>query len=97
MLDIVKRAGGDVLGLDWHIDIGDAIERIGPAFSVQGNMDPAYMSAPAGLARATAAEIVEKGKKARGHVFNLGHGIMPHANAETARAVVEAVHEAGLR
>lgn len=97
MLDVVKRAGGDVLGLDWHIDLADAIEIIGEDFSVQGNMDPAYMFAPADLARQTAREIVEKGKKARGHIFNLGHGIMPMAEVDTARAVVEAVHEAGVR
>lgn len=97
MLDLVKTAGGDVLGLDWHIDIGDAIEKIGQDFSVQGNMDPAYMFAPEQLARKTAAEIVGKGKKARGHIFNLGHGIMPMASVETARAVVDAVHEAGAR
>ena len=97
MLDKVKSAGGDVLGLDWHIDIADAIEQVGPDFSVQGNMDPAYMFAPAELACKTAADIVEKGKKARGHIFNLGHGIMPMASVDTARAVVDAVHEAGQR
>ncbi len=97
MLDTVKQAGGDVLGLDWHIDLGDAIDTIGQGFSVQGNMDPAYLFAPAELACKTAAAIVEKGKKARGHVFNLGHGIMPMADADTAKAVVDAVHEAGQR
>jgi uroporphyrinogen decarboxylase len=97
MLDIVKRAGGDVVGLDWHIDIAEAIEKVGPGFSVQGNMDPAYMFAPVELATRTARDIVEKGKRARGHVFNLGHGIMPMADVDTARAVVDAVHEAGVR
>ena len=97
MLDLVREAGGDVLGLDWHIDLADAIEEIGQGFSVQGNMDPSYMFAPEALARERAAEIVQKGRKARGHVFNLGHGIMPMASVETARAVVEAVHEAGQR
>lgn len=97
MLDLVKQAGGDVLGLDWHIDLADAIRIIGPGFSVQGNMDPAYMFAPVEVAQRTAREIVEKGKAARGHVFNLGHGIMPMASVDTARAVVDAVHEAGAR
>lgn len=97
MLDLVKETGGDVIGLDWHIDIADAIEKIGPDHAVQGNMDPAYMFAPEELARKTAAGIVEKGKKAKGHIFNLGHGIMPMASVDTARAVVEAVHEAGKR
>lgn len=97
MLDLVKQAGGDVLGLDWHIDLGEAIKEIGPGFSVQGNMDPAYMFAPEAVARAETRKIVEKGKAARGHIFNLGHGIMPMASVETARAVVEEAHEAGAR
>jgi uroporphyrinogen decarboxylase len=97
MLPLVKEAGGDVLGLDWHIDIGDAIDQIGQDFSVQGNMDPAYMFAPAELAATTAKAIVEKGNKARGHIFNLGHGIMPMASVDTAKAVVDAVHEVGER
>jgi uroporphyrinogen decarboxylase len=97
MLDHVKEVGGDVIGLDWHIDIERAIKELGPDFAVQGNMDPSYMFAPVELARKTAAEITEKGKKATGHIFNLGHGIMPMADVETARAVVEAVHEAGKR
>ncbi|MEW6490904.1 MAG: uroporphyrinogen decarboxylase, partial [Thermodesulfobacteriota bacterium] len=97
MLELVKQAGGHVLGLDWHIDLADAIRIIGPGFSVQGNMDPAYMFAPVDVAQRTAAEIVQKGKAARGHIFNLGHGIMPMASVDTARAVVDAVHEAGVR
>jgi len=97
MLDAVKEAGGDVIGLDWHIDISRAIEEIGQDFSVQGNLDPSYMFAPEDIARKAAAEIAVKGKAARGHVFNLGHGIMPMASVDTARAVVDAVHEAGAR
>jgi uroporphyrinogen decarboxylase len=97
MLDTVKSAGGDVIGLDWHIDLADAIEILGQDVGVQGNMDPAYLFAPAELATKTAAAIVEKGRAARGHIFNLGHGIMPMADADTAKAVVDAVHEAGQR
>ncbi|GAB4256491.1 MAG: uroporphyrinogen decarboxylase [Deferrisomatales bacterium] len=96
-LETVRRAGGDVLGVDWHVDLGEAIDRIGPQFSVQGNLDPTVLFGPEDLVRERAREIVEKGKKARGHVFNLGHGILPPTPVESAVALVEAVHEAGRR
>jgi uroporphyrinogen decarboxylase len=96
-LNLVASAGGDVIGLDWHIDIADAIEKVGPNFSVQGNMDPTILFGTPEFASAKAREIVEKGKKARGHVFNLGHGILPSTDPDTAAAVVAAVHEAGVR
>jgi uroporphyrinogen decarboxylase len=95
--DLVTQAGGDVLGVDWNIDLADAIEQVGPEFSVQGNLDPTVLLGPRDLVMQRARTIVEKGKKARGHVFNLGHGIIPPTPVENAVALVEAVHEAGVR
>ena len=96
-LDAVKEAGGDVLGIDWHIDLADAVEAVGPGFSVQGNLDPTTLLGPRSLVVERAREIVAKGRGARGHVFNLGHGILPPTPVENAVALVEAVHEAGAR
>ncbi len=96
-LESVQEAGGDVLGLDWHIDLADALKRVGPGFSVQGNMDPTLLLGPRDLVVRRAQEIVAKGRAARGHVFNLGHGILPPTPVENAVALVEAVHEAGQR
>lgn len=97
LLDRIERAGGDVLGIDWHIDLADAIDRLGGRFAVQGNLDPTVLLGPRELVEARAREIVEKGRRARGHVFNLGHGILPSVPVDNVKALVEAVHEAGRR
>jgi uroporphyrinogen decarboxylase len=96
-LDAVKEAGGDVLGIDWHIDLADAVQKVGSSFSVQGNLDPTVLLGPRDLVVKRAREVVEKGRKARGHVFNLGHGILPPTPVDNVVALVEAVHEAGAR
>jgi uroporphyrinogen decarboxylase len=93
----MAEAGGDVLGIDWQIDLADAIDAVGPRFSVQGNLDPTVLLGPRELVVKRAREIVEKGRSARGHVFNLGHGILPPTPVENAIALVDAVHEAGAR
>ncbi|MBI5016455.1 MAG: uroporphyrinogen decarboxylase [Deltaproteobacteria bacterium] len=96
-LDLVMQAGGDVLGIDWHIDLAEAVRRVDGRFSVQGNMDPTVLFGPETFVRERAADVVRKGRAARGHVFNLGHGILPDTPVENAVALVEAVHEAGKR
>ena len=97
LLDRIERAGGDVLGIDWHIDLADAVDRLGGRFAVQGNLDPTVLLGPRELVEARAREIVEKGRRARGHVFNLGHGILPSVPVDNVKALVEAVHAAGRR
>ncbi len=97
LLDLIPRAGGDVLGIDWHIELADAVARVGDAFSVQGNLDPTVLLGPRELVVRRAREIVEQGRAARGHVFNLGHGILPSVPVDNVKALVEAVHEAGQR
>lgn len=96
-LDRVKQAGGDVLGIDWHLDLAEAIDRIGDSFGVQGNLDPTVLFGPRDFVVKRAREVVERGRRARGHVFNLGHGILPATPVDNAVALVEAVHEAGRR
>ncbi|RMG88636.1 MAG: uroporphyrinogen decarboxylase [Candidatus Dadabacteria bacterium] len=97
LLDHIRTAGGDVLGIDWHIDLADAIAKVGGEFAVQGNLDPTVLLGPREFVQARAREIVEKGKAAKGHVFNLGHGILPMVPVDNVKALVEAVHEAGAR
>jgi uroporphyrinogen decarboxylase len=96
-LDQVVEAEGDVLGVDWHIDLADAIDAVGAEFSLQGNLDPTVLLGPPELVATRAREIVAKGRRARGHIFNLGHGILPPTPVDNAIALVEAVHEAGKR
>ena len=93
MLDLVVRAGGDVVGLDWRIDIGTAAEQIGPNFAIQGNIDPVALFAPDDDLERIVVEILEKVGTRPGHIFNLGHGIHKTTDPEKARTLVRLVHE----
>ncbi|MDX9714207.1 MAG: uroporphyrinogen decarboxylase [Dissulfurispiraceae bacterium] len=92
MLSHVKASGADVLGLDWRIDMSDAINALGSDTVVQGNLDPCTLFGTQEIVSSRAAEIVKKGFAAKGHIFNLGHGILPETPVENAKALVEAVH-----
>jgi len=93
LLDLSKSSGADVLGLDWRVNIGDAIAQLGQDVSVQGNLDPIALLLPEDKLEKRVKAIVDAGKKARGHVFNLGHGIVPETPPENAKLVVELVHK----
>ena len=93
LLDLSKSSGADVLGLDWRVNIGDAIAQLGQDVSVQGNLDPIALQLPADKLEKRVKAIVDAGKKARGHVFNLGHGIVPETPPEKAKLVVDLVHK----
>jgi uroporphyrinogen decarboxylase len=93
MLDLVVKAGGDVVGLDWRIDIAKAAEIVGPGFAIQGNIDPVALFAPDEDLERMVVEILEKVGTRPGHIFNLGHGIHKTSDPEKARAFVRLVHE----
>ena len=93
MLDLVVQAGGDVIGLDWRIDIGKAAETIGPDFAIQGNIDPVALFAPDDAMERMVVEILEKVGTRPGHIFNLGHGIHKTTDPEKARTFIRLVHE----
>ena len=97
MLDLVVQAGGDVIGLDWRIDIGRAAEQIGPEFAIQGNIDPVALFAPEEELERMVVEILEKVGTRPGHIFNLGHGIHKTTDPDKARALVRLVHEHSAR
>lgn len=92
LLELAKEAGGDVLGLDWRIDLDVAWERLGFDVGVQGNLDPVVLYAPIETIEKKTAEILGKAAGRPGHIFNLGHGILPTTPVEHAQALVEAVH-----
>ncbi len=96
-LDDLQNCGADVLGIDFRVDLGQAIERLGPDAVVQGNLDPSVLLGPTEAIEARAAAIVQKGRAARGHVFNLGHGIHKETPPEAMAVLVDAVHRAGAR
>jgi uroporphyrinogen decarboxylase len=93
----MKEAGGDVIGIDWRISIDDAWSVLGQSVGLQGNMDPAALLTSPGVMRARASEVLESAAGRSGHIFNLGHGIMPQASVDQARALVDHVHEASQR
>jgi uroporphyrinogen decarboxylase len=93
MLKLVKQSGADVLGIDWRIDMADAISILGNDVVVQGNLDPCTLFGTKDLIRDRVAGILHGAKNAKGHIFNLGHGILPETPVENAIAMVEAVHE----
>ena len=93
MLDLVVQAGGDVIGLDWRIDIRKAAEMIGPDFAIQGNIDPVALFAPDDAMERMVVEILEKVGTRPGHIFNLGHGIHKTTDPEKARTFIRLVHE----
>jgi uroporphyrinogen decarboxylase len=92
MLDIVSQAGSDVMGLDWHVNLGKARDIIGPKIAVQGNLDPTVLYAPKPHIEREVKRILDENAGRPGHIFNLGHGILPTVDPEHARFMVECVH-----
>jgi len=97
LLECLRAAGGDVIGLDWRVDLDAAWQRVGHDVAVQGNLDPAVLLASPAVIRAAAATILGRAAGRSGHVFNLGHGILPQTPVDHVRALVDAVHELSAR
>jgi len=97
ILKEVKKSGADVIGIDWRIDLGDAINRLGKKVVIQGNLDPCALFLPKEKLEERVKDILWKGEAAKGHIFNLGHGILPETPVENALAMVEAVHKYGKK
>jgi uroporphyrinogen decarboxylase len=89
----IADAGPDVVGLDWTVDIGKARMMIGSQVALQGNLDPTLLYAPPERIREGVKKILEKYGKGSGHIFNLGHGILPDVPVEHAKAFIQAVKE----
>ncbi len=92
-LEAVAEAGGDVIGLDWRVDLADARRRLGEERPVQGNLDPVLLQAPWPVLRGAADGILAAAAGRPGHVFNLGHGILPATPVDQVRRLTEHVHE----
>ncbi len=93
----VKKVGANVLGLDWRIDMKEAVKVTGKTYAVQGNLDPLALFLPPDEIRARTKEILKGAKGAKGHIFNLGHGIVPETPVDSVKALVDAVHELSSR
>lgn len=93
LLEAQAEAGGHVIGLDWRVELDRTWERLGPGVAVQGNLDPVLLLAPVQEIRRQAAIILDQAAGRPGHVFNLGHGILPQTPVDHVRALVDFVHE----
>jgi uroporphyrinogen decarboxylase len=92
-IELIAAAGGDVVGLDWRIAIEDGWQRIGHERAVQGNLDPGILLAPRTVIRDRVRDLLERVAGRAGHIFNIGHGILPETPVDNVRALVDAVHE----
>ncbi len=97
LLELLREAGGDVIGLDWRVELAEGWRRVGPDVAVQGNLDPVALFAPPAEIRRRAAAILAQAGGRPGHVFNLGHGVLPGTPVDHVRALVDAVHELSAR
>jgi len=93
LLELMREAGGDVIGLDWRLRLDQGWERIGHDVSVMGNLDPVALFANQDYLRTQAGLILKQAGGRAGHIFNLGHGILPETPVENVIALVDAVHE----
>lgn len=92
-LDKMKRAGGDVIGVDWRIPIDVAWQKLGYDVAIQGNLDPAVLLADIDVVKSHAADILHRAGGRAGHIFNLGHGVLPETPRENVTELVRFVHE----
>jgi uroporphyrinogen decarboxylase len=92
-LDVVAGAGGDVIGVDWQLPLEQAWDMLGEEQAIMGNLDPAWLLAPWSELKNQVDTVLEAANGRHGHIFNLGHGVLPQTEPDTVRRVVDYVHE----
>lgn len=97
LLELLTEAGGDVIGVDWRIDLETAWRRIGFDHAVQGNLDPVALFAPREELRRQVERVLQSVAGRPGHIFNLGHGILPQTPVDNVIALIEMVHEMSVK
>ncbi|HEY3579980.1 MAG TPA: uroporphyrinogen decarboxylase [Pyrinomonadaceae bacterium] len=93
LLELMREAGGDVIGFDWRVRLDEAWRRVGHDVAVMGNLDPVALFADREVLLAQARRIMDQANRRPGHIFNLGHGILPETPVENVIALVDFVHE----
>jgi uroporphyrinogen decarboxylase len=96
LLELMREAGGDVIGLDWRVRLDEGWQRVGHDVAVMGNLDPVALFADREVLLAQARKVLDQAGGRPGHIFNLGHGILPETPVENVIALVEMVHEARI-
>jgi uroporphyrinogen decarboxylase len=97
ILELMQEAGGDVIGIDWRIDLGEAWGRLGYKVGIQGNLDPVALFGPQERIESAVGEILDQAGGRPGHIFNLGHGVLPKTPEANVISMVEAVHRLSKR
>jgi uroporphyrinogen decarboxylase len=97
LLGLMSEAGADVVGVDWRVPLDEAARRIEPGKALQGNLDPAILLAPWEVIEPRARDVLGRGRVAEGHIFNLGHGVLPATNPDTLARLTDLVHEVSAR
>jgi uroporphyrinogen decarboxylase len=97
LLELQRDAGGSVIGLDWRVELDEGWQRLGPDVAVQGNLDPVVLLSPRAEIESQARRILEQAGGRPGHIFNLGHGILPQTPVDNVLALVDTVHSAPSR
>ncbi|GAA4202615.1 uroporphyrinogen decarboxylase [Microbispora amethystogenes] len=97
LLGLMGEAGADVVGVDWRVPLDEAALRVGAGKALQGNLDPAILLAPWEVVESRARDVLERGRVAEGHVFNLGHGVLPSTDPDQLARLTDLVHEASAR
>ena len=88
----MQEAGGDIIGVDWHIDLDKAWRSLKPGVAIQGNLDPVALLAPWPELKKRAQYVLEQAGNRPGHIFNLGHGILPQTPVDNVKRLVDFVH-----
>jgi len=97
LLELMREAGGNVIGLDWRVRLDEGWKRIGKDKAVMGNLDPVTLFASPAVIRAQTKQILDQAAGHPGHIFNLGHGILPETPVDNVIALVDMVHELSTR
>jgi len=93
LLGLLGEAGADVVGVDWRVPLDQAAQRVQPGKALQGNLDPAALFAPWEVVAERTRDILSRGRAAEGHVFNLGHGVLPNTDPDMLQRLTEFIHE----
>jgi uroporphyrinogen decarboxylase len=97
LLRLMGEAGADVVGVDWRVPLDEAAGRIGPGKALQGNLDPTVLFAPTEVVETKAREVLDAAAGLEGHVFNLGHGVLPSTDPDSLTRLVDYVHTRSAR
>ena len=97
LLGLMSEAGADVVGVDWRVSLDEAVRRVKFGTALQGNLDPAVLLTPWDVVTRRARDVLSRGRAAEGHIFNLGHGVLPETDPDTLARLADFVHEESAR